>query len=220
MADNLADKLFPQQCGCNNCEAAVSPAAYLAALLDYVLKHVRNNKNKFDLKFLDDTFHQPFSQLPTDCEAVDKQVRQVRICIEVLRSYLGKRPLADPNKEALLAKAETDYRFAAYSRLLSSVGTSYEEIRRIHKELPEIRQALADRLGIDLTNPRPADPPGDELDQLFLDASAAPPTPHALTELILEILFGLADKTRDPLSEAAKLGDDSAQITRWNLTGS
>jgi hypothetical protein len=219
MADNLPDQLFPQQCGCADCEAAVSPAAYLAALLDYVLKHVRNNKAKFDLKFLGNTFHQPFFDLPADCEAVDEQVRQVRICVEVLRSYLGTRPLADPAKEAALAKAEEGYRFAAYSLLLGSVGTSYEEIRRIHKELPETREALAERLGIDLTQPRPADPPGDELDQLFLDANAQPAAPHALTERVLETLFGLADTTRDPLSEAAKLGDDLAQMSRWNLSG-
>ena len=219
MADNLPDQLFPQQCGCADCEAAVSPAAYLAALADYVLKHVRQNKLKFDLRFLDDAFHQPFFELPTDCGAVEKQVRQVRICIEVLRNYIGKRPLADPVKEAALVKAENDYRFAVYSLLLSSVGTSYEEIRRIHKELPETRKALAGRLGIDLALPRPADPPGDELDQLFLDADAQPPTPHALTEQVLETLFGLADTTRNPLSEASKLGDDQSQITRWNLNG-
>jgi hypothetical protein len=220
MADNLPDQLFPQQCGCADCEAAVSPAAYQAALLDYVLKHVRNNKLKFDLKFLDDTFHQPFSELPTDCEAVEKQVRQVRICIEVLRGYLGKRPLADPVKEEVLAKAEEDSRFAAYSLLLSRVGTSYEEIRRIHKELPENRKALAERLGIALTLPRPADLPGDELDQLLLVVKAdQPPSPHFLTEQLLETLFGLADTTRDPLSEAAKLGDDHEQLIRWNLNG-
>src|SRR6266567_3302988 len=101
---------FDQQCGCSDCEAAVSPAAYLTALLDYALKHVRNNKAKIDLQFLVDTLHQPFMDLPTDCEAVDEEVRQVRICIEVLRSYLGGRPLADPVKEAALTKAEGDYR--------------------------------------------------------------------------------------------------------------
>ena len=123
--------------------------------LDYALKHIRNNKNKIDLQFLVDTFHQPFIDLPTDCEAVEKQLRQVRICIEVLRSYLGNRPLADPVKEAALAKAEGDYRFAAYAMLLNRIGTSYEEIRRIRAETPENRKALAERLGIDLTEPRP-----------------------------------------------------------------
>jgi hypothetical protein len=214
-----ADGLFPQQCGCMDCEAAVSPAAYLTALLDYALKHIKNNNNKIDLPFLVDTFHQPFAALPADCEAVEKQVRQVRICIEVLRRYLGNRPLADPLKEAALAVAEKDYRFAAYSLLLSKLGTSYEEIRRVRTEPPENRKALAIRLGIDLTEPRAADPPGDELDRLFLDPTAQPPAAHALTEERLETLFGFADTTRDPLSEAAKLGDDQGQLRRWNLNG-
>ena len=223
--NGAAPEVSRQQCGCSDCEAAVSPAAYLTALLDYALKHVRNNKNKIDLQFLADTFHQPFIALPTDCEAVEEQLRQVRICVEVLRSYLGNRPLADPAKEAALAKAEADYSFAAYAMLLSRVGTSYEETRRVRTETIENRKALAERLGIDLTEPRPADLPnddkqdGDELDRLFLDSGARQPQDHLPTERAVEKLFGLGDTTRDPLSEGAKLGDDKAQITRWNLNG-
>lgn len=216
-----AAEAFQQPCGCSDCEAAVSPTAYLSALLDYALKHIRNTKKKIDIQFkvkidmqfLVDTFHQPFIDLPTDCEAVEQQLHQVRICIEVLRSYLGNRPLADPVKEAALAKAEEDYIFAAYAMLLNRIGTSFEEIRRVRAETSENRVALAERLGIDLTGLRPA----DELDQLFLDPSAKPPQDHLLTEQAVEKLFGLADTTRDPLSEGAKLGDDQAQITRWNL---
>jgi hypothetical protein len=105
-AAGAAAGLFQPGCGCADCEAAVSPAAYLTALLDYALKHIRkNSKDKIDLPLLANTFHQPFADLPTDCEAVEQQVRQVRICIEVLRSYLGNRPLADLAKEMALAKA-------------------------------------------------------------------------------------------------------------------
>ena len=150
---------------------------------------------------------------------MEKQVRQVRICVEVLRSYLGNRPLADAVKEAALAKAEDDYQFAVYLLLLNRIGTSYEEIRRSRSETDENRKALVERLGIDLTIPLPADPLGDELDRLFLDVNATPLTPHSLTEQALELIFGFADTTRDPLSEAAKLGDDTGQITRWNLNG-
>lgn len=210
MPDALSDELFPQQCGCADCSSAVSPAAYVAALLDYVLKHVRSNNLKFDLAFLDTTFHQGFSALPSDCEAVDTQVRQVRYCVEQLRSYLGARPLADPLKETALADAERDYRFAAYTSLLGNVGSSYEEIRNIRSAAPEARKALAERLGIALSVPRPG-APGDQLDQLFLD-------PAVLTERDLETVFGLADSQRNPLSAAAKHGDDAAQLTRWNLS--
>jgi hypothetical protein len=207
--------VLDQQCGCSDCEAAVSPAAYLTALLDYILKHVRNSSAKIDLPFLVSTFHQPSIDLPTDCGAVEDQLHQVRICIEVLRSYMGSRPFADAAKEAILAQSEADYRFATYAMLLSRVGTSYEEIRRVRVETPENRKAVADRLGIDLTEPRLT----DELDQLFLDLNAKAPSGQALSEQALEQIFSLADTTRDPLSEGAKLGDITAQITRWNMDG-
>ena len=225
-AANVAAPLFQPTCGCSDCQAAVSPAAYLATLLDYALKHIRkDDKNKIDLQFLVDTFHQPFSDLPTDCEAVEQQVRQVRLCVEVLRSYLGSRPFADPAREAALAKTENEVYFAIYSLLLNQIGTSFEEIRRVRGETTENRKALADRLGFDLTEPRPADVPndneqnGDELDQLFLDPDAQLPQDHLLTAQIIEKIFGLADTTRDPLSEGAKLGDVQEQIVRWNLNG-
>jgi hypothetical protein len=172
-----------------------------------------------------ETFHQPFGDLPVDCEAVEQQVRQVRICIEVLRSYLGRRPLPDAAKEAALAKAEKQYLVDAYTMLLNRIGTSYEEVRLARTAKVEERKALAERLGISLTVPRP-DPKttmGDELDQLFLDPEATSPSVRALTETALERLFGLADTTRDPLSEGVKLGDDpdpaKALVTRWNLDG-
>lgn len=41
-----------------------------------------------DLQFLADTFHQPFDRLPASCDAAGEQMRQARLCIEVLRSYL------------------------------------------------------------------------------------------------------------------------------------
>lgn len=201
-----------EPCGCTDCEAAVSPAAYLAALLDFILKHVRNNAAAIDLPFLVDTFHQPFVDLPTDCGAVERELHQARICIEVLRRYLGSRPLANADKETALLKAEADYRFAAYAMLLNRIGASFEEIRLVRVETPENRRAVADALGIDLAEPRP-----DELDRLFLDVDTATPPDRALTEQALEELFGLADSTRDPLSDGPTRGDEQAQIIRWSL---
>lgn len=218
--------IFNQTCGCDDCQAAVSPAAYLAALLDYALKHIRKNgKDKIDLPWLVATFYQPFSDLPTDCHAVEQTVYQARLCIEVLRAYLGSRPLADATKEAALSGAEADYLFAAYNLLLGQFGTSYEEIRRARSETVPNRKALAVRLGLTLTEPRPADLPadptqnGDELDQLYLEPPDAPGGDHPLTPPVLESLFGLADTTRNPLSTGAKLGDSTAQITHWNISG-
>src|SRR5262249_54451761 len=84
---NLPPGLLAATCGCEDCGPGVSPPAYLAALLDYAVRHVRNNGQAIDLPFLTNTFYQPFGDLPADCEEMDKQVRQVRLCIEVLRRY-------------------------------------------------------------------------------------------------------------------------------------
>src|SRR5262249_26029915 len=78
--------VMQEKCGCEDCHAAVSPLAYLADLLEYTVRHVKNSGNLIDLGFLTNTFHQPFGELPVSCEQVDQQVLQVRICIEVLRS--------------------------------------------------------------------------------------------------------------------------------------
>lgn len=89
---SIPNLLPDEDCSCRNCEAAVSPAAYLADLLDYALNHLKNNNSLIELQFLTDTFHQPFGELPTSCSSAEKQLRQVRICIEVLRHYLNANP--------------------------------------------------------------------------------------------------------------------------------
>jgi hypothetical protein len=87
-----------------------------------------------------------------------------------------------------LARAEADYRQAAYEALLNRIGTSYEELRMARVAEPRFRTALADRLGITLAPARP-----DALDAMLLD-------PATLTEGELESLFGLPSTTRDPLA--------------------
>ncbi|HEX5717865.1 MAG TPA: hypothetical protein VF179_17030, partial [Thermoanaerobaculia bacterium] len=168
--------------------SAVSPLAYLAALLDYTLTHLRNESGSVDLATLDDTLHQPFGDLPTAGEAVDRELRQVRLVVEVLRRYLDPSGpvwpgIPDEQKEALAAD-ERSYRQAAYAALLFRLGTSYDELLLARGAEAQARQDLADRLGLD-----PA-----RLDALCLDLAT-------LAEADLEQLFGLADTTRDPLSE-------------------
>jgi hypothetical protein len=198
---------FPDKCGCEDCQAAVSPGAYLADLLDYAVRHITNQGSPIFPQFLQDTFHQPLHDLPSDCEAMDRKVRQVRICIEVLRSYLGGQSLSPA--------AERDYLVETYITLLKLVGTSYEEIRLARTDTSENRQALADRLGIDLDMVESLK--SITLDALLLDASA---DPAVILEADIERLFGLVDTTRDPLSDGVKFGDSTpAQITSWRLTG-
>jgi hypothetical protein len=208
---------FTATCSCEDCRSAISPALYLADLLSYAVENVVDPRSglPIDADGLTALFHQPFADLSISCLAVTRKLRQVRLVIEILRDYLGPRPLANASRETVLQQAEQQYRLAAYQMLLTGIGTSYDEIHLARNASNDQRLALADRLGIDLSVSRP-----DELDRLLLDASATAGSPHALTERALEELFGLVDTTRDRLSDGAKFGDDaSPQITRWNLVG-
>jgi hypothetical protein len=204
------DAMFDKPCGCDDCRAAVGPAAYLADLLAYALGHVKDDAKPLTLERLTLLLHQPFGHLSTSCDAVQEQIRQIRICVEALRSYFKAFNVAP-----LSAKQETAYRLDAYETALVELGTSYGEVRTSRGASFDARRDLADRLGFDL---RPAGP--DPVQALFLDPDAQAADPHVLSEATLERLIGLPDTTRDPLSRGAKTGDPQAQITRWRLSGS
>ena len=208
---------MPIRCQCRDCEAVVSPIAYLADLLDYAVDHVQNGGAAISLPFLNEQFHQRFGELLASCTEANEQVRQVRLCIEVLRRYLGNRPLADATKEQKLSAAEKAYRLEAYTTLLNRLGTSYEEVRLAKNAGQAERDALAERLGFELDPSHAGSPRNDQLDQLLLDPEAQDPQVSGLTEEALEGLFGLVDTTRYPLSDGITEGDTDQQIHRWNL---
>jgi hypothetical protein len=210
----LVSEVQPQKCGCKDCEAAVRPLAYLADLIRYTTQHILNDGQAINIVFLVKTFYQQFRDLSSSCEASERQIRQVRICIEVLRSYL-KDNNPSPAQLSTLQAQEQLYRIAAYTSLLSKNGTSFDEIRRAKSSSIEERQVLVDRIGIDITPSLPT--ANDELGQLLLDLDNNAAAQHALSEQKLEELFGLVDTNRDVLSEGAKLGDSKGQINRWNL---
>ena len=133
--------------------------------------------------------HQPFDKLPASCEEMDNKVRQVRLCIEVLRRYLKVKNLPETGSQAekKLQKAEQEYLIDAYEALLTQLGTSYEEIRLARSADNKTRKALASKLGIGLDANRP-----DQLDQLLLNTDPlARSELEELSENNLEILFGL-----------------------------
>ena len=175
-------------CGCKDCDAAVSPRAYLADLMQYAIDHLRDNGAKVDLNFFKTHFHQPFSELPANCAAQDEEVRQVRICIEVLRSYLGPRPLIPTTRETPLKQAEQQYLLDAYQMLLMKMGTSFTEVRLARGATLEARTQIAERIGIAVS----------ALPSLFLDPGAGP---AQLTEAELERLFGLSNTTQPPIRQ-------------------
>ena len=188
--------IFTSKCDCADCESAVSPLAYLADLLDYAVNHVKKDGEAITLHNLAGWFHQPFDDLPASCEAVEERVRQVRLCVEVLRSYLG---------DHTPSVAEQEYLLETYTTLLTKLGTSHVELRLAPTADQKTRAALAQRLGFE-------DP--DHLDELHL-------APQQITEETLERLFGLIDTRRDPLSKGAKqrTTDHGEQITRWKFAG-
>jgi hypothetical protein len=170
----------PVPCRCRDCEAAVSPLAYLADLLDYARQRLREN-GPVTVEALANRFHQPFGRLPAACAALDEQVCQVRICIEVLRGYLAAHPPGALRRNALAA-AERDYRRHAYFRLLSVVGMSYDALRLALAADEDTRRRLAERIGV-ATN---------HLGIFVLD-------PGTVAEADLERAFGLRRSDRDPL---------------------
>lgn len=198
---------FTIRCRCNDCKSAVSPISYLADLLDYAQKHLwvtgaTRSTDLATIEMFQESLHQPFGELPATCGIIHRELLQVRICIEVLRSFLDIQSL-DAESANILSHAEGLYRLAAYEALLASTGTSLDAIRLARTADDESQGQLARRLGI--TSAR--------LNDLLLE-------PVNITERTLERLFGLMDTTRDVLSEGAKWGDGpNEQITRWKFEG-
>lgn len=177
--------LFPKTCGCEDCQNAASPVAYLVDLLDYATRHLLIDGQAATLTALEARFHQPFRNLPTDCAAMDALLRQARICIEVLRQIL-------PAAQRSLTPQW--YLQAAYFQLLQGAGTSFDELRADRSKPPKFRAPLAQKLQIPFD---PTAPGGTRyLDQMFRDPNALPLD----TEHWLYAMFSLRDTTIDPLA--------------------
>lgn len=185
---------FGTQCDCPECSSGVSPLAYLASLLDYAQKYIKDGSTLVDADQLQVLFKHPYCELPADCASGTEEVCQVRVAVEVLRQHLSgdaswalKRP----------------YMEQAYRLLLTQAGTSLEELRRVATQASDGEKArLADRLGI-----LPS-----EMEGLYLDVSLT-----YLTEHNLEKLFGLQDTMRHPLSAGAKEGDSGNDVYSWRF---
>lgn len=143
-------------CNCQDCEAAVSPLAYLADLLKYTTEHIKKDSEFITIDQLEKLFYQPFGDLPADCDEMEKKLCQYRIAIELLRCYLddlidqGQNPTDCQNTN--LERAQAEYRNSAYFLLLNLLGTSYDELRKADSVAYANRESelksLTNRLGI------------------------------------------------------------------------
>jgi hypothetical protein len=204
--------VLPQTCGCSECQSAMSPIAYLADLLDYAIHHLRNNGQSVTLTFLQERFHQPFRDLPTSCAELDRKVRRMRICIEILRKHLAVRA---PTRYPEILEA-------AYRTLLENIGTTYDEVRQVSRHgKQEQRLDLMTRLMLPTTIT--LDPLVFQatvtLDALFKDPYAPAGDPMGLSEEWLNEIFGLRNTTLEPLAEALDPQADVPQtyphLLRW-----
>jgi hypothetical protein len=157
----------PQPCECD-CQSAVSPLAYLADLLDYAVRHVLFNAAELSMDQLGEQFFQPFATLPADCSASETQVRQVRLCIEVLRKKAAK----EGTDISAIVEAHAK---SSYPSLLSALGVTHTDLRLARAASDERKQTLADRMGVPVA-------------QLFVDFLL---NESAQTEEKLNELFGL-----------------------------
>src|SRR5579883_3073336 len=144
------------------CETIASPNAYLDALLTFATSNLLNQGKAIDRAWLERTFCQPFGPLVNDCRASEVQLHQVRVCIEVLRTYLNS------------TLVPSSYLEHSYQDLLTGNGTSYDELQQALHADEKKRQELANRLGIAV----------EHLNELFLPAAK-------ITESALSELFGL-----------------------------
>lgn len=194
---------LPRICDCPDCRNVTSPMAYLADLLDYAVRHVKYNGQPVGLTFLENHFHQPFGKFPASCDLMEKQVRQVRMVIEVLRKHLPATT-ARRTEQSILG--------AIYTRLLERIGTSFDELRRAQTLIDERQLDLLKRLQIFV---EPGQRAADTLAELVRD----PADPLQLTEEYLEGMFGWPDTRRDPLSPDPEsfLAARRIMFLRWNI---
>ena len=189
--------------------ATIDKQHYLSRLLSYANLRVDvpapqqpDGKRALRVVDLKSTYVQVFSQLDeaTNLSVALQPVPQVRVAIGVLRAFM------DDQQEPVDL---SHYGLAAYESMLQILGTPYEELRLIRAgdvggnnsaDLIDLQTALANRLGIDPSNPT-------QLQELILQ-------PDAITEEALEEMFGLVSTTRDPFARDAR---PQPKLLTWQL---
>ncbi len=184
-------------CGCRDCEAATSPAAYLADLLKYCDDNLIRTGGKIDYAYLASTVHQPFGDLPTRCDAVSDPIRQVRIAVEVLRANLRK---VTGNRRAG-APAERAYFRQVYETLLTRLGTSSIDLRLATAADAASQRQFADRLGIDNAQITQGGVTTTRLQRMRIDTDTVPLDD---IEARLEAVYGFSSTIVDPVARLAQ----------------
>ena len=195
-------------CGCEDCLSAVSPAAYLAMLLDWVLVHVRDGDAEIDFADLQRDLHQPFGALPASCAAVEEMELQVRLACEALWSFTDLRDTADLSLPSPVRLAYRAVRNKLYVSILAQMGVDFDQLRRATlvpgdndadvARIAQERRSVAARLGIDESR----------LAEIFFNVEQPPISP---SENELQALFGYrSTRISNPATVVA-----TPQIVEW-----
>jgi sugar lactone lactonase YvrE len=205
-------QLFATKCSCDECSSAVSPLAYLADLLNFAMKHVKDNDfDAYTLQTLEETFYQPFDTMTYTCEQMNKTICQIRGVVETLRRYTAiSGNIETPGGAAHITAGTKEYCFNAYQDLLIQLGTSYDEIRIMQSADVETKTRFLKRLAIGDENS------SSRVAQLFLNYNAT--SPEEVTEENLQKLFGIPDTTSDGTNDGLKLNGNS-ELVKWNFKG-
>lgn len=172
-----------------------SPAAYLAQLIDWVLTHLRSDDREVTLGQLVSDLHQPFDELPASCDAVEHEVRQVRLAIEVLWRFLGMVQTEDAEMSSGFRLAYREIRNRLYHAILANLGADHDRLRIAVSQaetedgdlVAQTSERLAAILGI-----------GEHrLSALWFDTDQASVSP---SEALLQQLFGYRDTRGDRFS--------------------
>ncbi|HEX3979036.1 MAG TPA: neuraminidase-like domain-containing protein [Solirubrobacteraceae bacterium] len=199
-ADNAANsKTYSRTVSLQEAVAlTVTKQDYLADLVDYARSRlVTAAGDAVEPEDLESALCQPLARLAgADGQArvpqdvAEQTIVAVRGAVEVLRAYLAGHSAVVGAQAVTDAVDESQFVASAYQAVLVALGTSYDELRAARGASDSDRNALAARLGIRLTTPRP-----DQLDQLLF---ALP----SVKEADLQSLFGVAPTDVDALSSA------------------
>lgn len=158
----------------------INPQTYLKDLIEYANLHIKKGvdggEEQLSVQDLESFFHQPFGALLQLGLEQDIQLAQIRICVEVLRKFLGNRPLANETLEQALAQSESEYLETAYHSILLHLSISFEELEQLNNSDEDTQVKLAGRLGI----------PTPRLQELSANSTI-------ISESFLQQIFGLAD---------------------------
>ena len=158
--------------------------AYLADLLDYAVRHLRENGNADQ----------------RSCGSATGSTSRSRTCPPTAtRSTPRSARRGSPSRSCAPTSPTPPtppwYLREVYDGLLQRLGTSTVELRDARMAADDVRSALAARLGVRaLPGKLPTRPP-DQLDILF-----DPIATGTLSETDIEHLFGFRDTHRDPLA--------------------